>query len=599
MSVKRKNWSALSSLARQRTLEDEEEQERERRRRQRSLSSTTDDEAPKVTHNGTQAAVERLPSLEETEAPKRHSSIKEEEDETFQEVLRTRQERRLRRQALEASQSSIKEQLDEEKKKDSHNAGSVTQEPPVPQKDVVPPPRRKLSQKQRGPWAREEKTSEGGETKDVKTLDQKTISVPERIQPQDQTAPERKRTSEKTPDQDQTASGSKRTSEKTPTQDQTVPEKKLTSEKTAVQDQTASEKKLTSGKTLVQDQTAPEKKLTSEKISAFEKASFSEKTLVPKEALTPKKVLTVEKALTSVKTSGPEKALLSEKGSVSEESLTPKKLSTRERALAFERTSVQEKALTSEKGSVREKVMISRKLDLEQPPVQTQDQKDSERDVLEKKEQKIRETSVKSPSSEGPGEERKSEPQPVATRFQPITLQVKIPRKEAETELTSPNQITYSSSLKRSSPRTISFRMSTKKENPESTFTRSASVRLPSNTIKLGEKLERYHTAIQRSESVKTPGSSRTEFFVTPVGVASKRNLFEKEQVRNNRVEPTPNRKEDLRLSGVVTSRLNLWIKRTQDTEEDQDSQDIRKEATSTKRTSWGKQATSPTDTQL
>ncbi|KAM8999346.1 ladinin-1 isoform 2-T2 [Sarcophilus harrisii] len=616
MSIKRKNWSALSSLARQRTLEDEEEQERERRRRHRNLSSTTDDEAPKVAHNGDQPTVERLPSLEESEVPKCHSSIKDEEDENFQAVLRTRQERRLRRQAMEASQSSIKEQLEVEKKKDSQNTEPATQEPSVPQKDMVPPPRRRLSEKQRGPWAIDEKSSEGGETKTVKALDQKTVSTPEKTPAQDQTAPERKRSTEKMPAPNQATPEKTFTSEKIPAQDQTDPERKkstekmlapnqatpektFTSEKIPAQDQTAPERKRASEKTLPQDQTTPEKKLTSEKRSAFEKASFTEKTLVPEEALAPKKVLAGEKALTSVKTSSLEKVLVSEKGSVSEESLIPKKLSTRERALVFERTSAQEKALIPEKGSVREKVIASRKLGLEQPPVQTPEQKDSEKDVTEKKEPKRRETLEKSPSSEAPREEMKSEPQPVASRFRPFTLQVKIPSKEEETEVTSPSQGTYSSSLTRSSPRTISFRMSTRKENPETTFTRSASVRLPSNTVKLGEKLERYHTAIQRSASVKSPGSSRTEFFVAPVGVASKRSLFEKEQVRNSKAEPALSRKEYLRLSDVKTSRLNLWISRTQDSGGDQDSQDIKKEAVTTKKNSWGKQATSPPDSQI
>ncbi|KAM6976890.1 ladinin-1 [Aplochiton taeniatus] len=42
MSISRKNWSALSSLARQWTVEDEEEVEREKRRRVRGFSSTSD-----------------------------------------------------------------------------------------------------------------------------------------------------------------------------------------------------------------------------------------------------------------------------------------------------------------------------------------------------------------------------------------------------------------------------------------------------------------------------------------------------------------------------------------------------------------------------
>lgn len=107
----------------------------------------------------------------------------------------------------------------------------------------------------------------------------------------------------------------------------------------------------------------------------------------------------------------------------------------------------------------------------------------------------------------------------------------------------------------------------------------SASVRLPASTVKLGEKLERYHTAVQvgralagagepagarggpcispcvpcsqRSESVKSPGSPRTELFVAPVGVASKRHLFEKELVGQSRAEPASSRKVRAQAGGV------------------------------------------------
>ncbi|XP_035500681.2 ladinin-1 [Scophthalmus maximus] len=47
MSISRKNWSALSSLARQWTMEDEEEVEREKRRRVKSSGSTADPDAPR------------------------------------------------------------------------------------------------------------------------------------------------------------------------------------------------------------------------------------------------------------------------------------------------------------------------------------------------------------------------------------------------------------------------------------------------------------------------------------------------------------------------------------------------------------------------
>ena len=99
----------------------------------------------------------------------------------------------------------------------------------------------------------------------------------------------------------------------------------------------------------------------------------------------------------------------------------------------------------------------------------------------------------------------------------------------------------------------------------------SASVRLPASSVKLGPKLERYHSAIQvsgpvpgvcwvcrgphppgsvacalcsqRSESVKCASPSRTEFLMAPVDVASKRHLFEKELVGQSREGPASTRK--------------------------------------------------------
>ncbi|XP_065142455.1 ladinin-1 [Paramisgurnus dabryanus] len=46
MSISRKNWSALSTLTRQWTVEDEEEVEREKRRKERSSSTAADPESP-------------------------------------------------------------------------------------------------------------------------------------------------------------------------------------------------------------------------------------------------------------------------------------------------------------------------------------------------------------------------------------------------------------------------------------------------------------------------------------------------------------------------------------------------------------------------
>lgn len=123
-------------------------------------------------------------------------------------------------------------------------------------------------------------------------------------------------------------------------------------------------------------------------------------------------------------------------------------------------------------------------------------------------------------------------------------------------------------------------------------------MRLPVSTARLGEKLERYHTAVQRSESVKSPGSSRTEFFVAPAGVASKRHLFEKEVVGRSQAEPASGRKENLKLSGVVTSRLNLWISKTQEPGA-QDPQEVQKESAAAKRTQWGRKAVSSLEAEV
>ncbi|XP_016006070.2 ladinin-1 isoform X2 [Rousettus aegyptiacus] len=278
---------------------------------------------------------------------------------------------------------------------------------------------------------------------------------------------------------------------------------------------------------------------------------------------------------------------------VPEKPPAPAKPSAAERRLVSEKASVFEKSLRSETKLVPRKAAPS-----EEPPAREQPAAGGR--PCTSSEQRARDLPEKTPpSSAEPGA---SDPPTRASHLPPITLQVKIPSKEEEADTFSPTRTTYSSSLQRSSPRTISFRMSPRKVSSEATLSRSASVRLPASTVKLGEKLERYHTAVQRSESVKSPGSPRTELFVAPVGVASKRHLFEKELVGQSRAEPASSRKEHLKLSGVVTSRLNLWISRTQESGE-QDSQapnqEARQETATTRRTQWGKKADSALDAEV
>ncbi|KAL6040733.1 hypothetical protein STEG23_017498 [Scotinomys teguina] len=570
MSVSRKDWSALSSLARQRTLEDEEEQERERRRRHRNLSSTTDDESPKLTQNGAQRSVERLPSVEEAEVAKPSPPASKDEDEDIQAILRTRKERRQRRQVVEAVQAPVQERLEVEGERGSPGPEQTLLQPLVSKKNVEPLPRRRLSREQRGPWTQEEEPLKG-----------KELGGGERGLPEEAGTQQKTLVSEKLP-----------IPEKTP-----VPSKRL----------------------------APEKACPSEKGTATEKASLTEKKcspekLVPERTSVSEKSTVSEKTLVSLKTAAPEKRStpILEKAVVSEK--------IQERRLVSEKASVFEKSLVSESKLTPKKAAAS-----EQPQAsggsQTTPREPRGRAVPGKSPPSSAEQGTSDPPTKAsrfppitlqvgiapfalaiPGSPEASS---FHTSFSPtfglalvvfsspskseflamvrigprvrqivgakwshvqrapgvsnhILIQVKIPSKDEEADTLSPTLCTYSSSLKRSSPRTISFRMSPRKDNTETTLTRSASVRLPASTLKLGEKLERYHTAIQRSESVRSPGSSRTEVLVAPAGVASKRHLFEKELAGQNRTEPTI-RKENLRLSGVVTSRLNLWISKTQD----------------------------------
>uniref|UniRef100_A0A8C9PNR4 Ladinin 1 n=1 Tax=Spermophilus dauricus TaxID=99837 RepID=A0A8C9PNR4_SPEDA len=452
------NWSYV--LARQRTLEDEEEQERERRRRHRNKSSVTDDEAPKLTQNGDHPAIERLPSVEEAEVPKPPPPASKDEVEEIQTILRTRQERRQRRQAVEAAQTPIQERLKAEEGRDSLGPGQAMKQPLVPKKEPEPPPRRRLSREQLGPWAREEEQAAG-----KKGL------------PEEALAPEKTSIAEKSPVSEKTAAPGKETCV---SQKGSAPEKTSPAEKTAVpRKRGSSEKKPVPENTGVSDTSpAPEKTSVSEKTAASEKRSILEKKSI------------LEKASVSEKT--PERRLVSEKASIFEKSPVSETKPAPKRAVASElpQASGKSQATTKEQ---REKAL----------PEET-------------------------PSSS-------PDPPKVASRLKPISLQVVLP--------------VASGSLAASCPPT--FRLSLPKDSSEKALTRSASVRLPATSVKLGEKLERYHTAIQvwrgASPGPRVPAQVVRHLTGTAQWLVS---LFPE---------------DNLRLPGVVTSKLNLWISKTQE----------------------------------
>ncbi|XP_022417747.1 ladinin-1 isoform X1 [Delphinapterus leucas] len=496
MSVSRKNWATLSSLARQWTLEDKEEQERERRRRHRSLSSTVDDEVAQPAQDGDAAAPERLPSVEEMEVSPRPPLDSSGED--VWAVLRARQERRQRQREAEVAQAPVREQLDKEEE-DGAGTGQAGQLPPAPEKELGLLLRRRLSREQRSSWVREEESLVGREPGCSRKGGSEKPSAPEKT---------------------------------------LAPEKSLDSKEVS-----------TSGKTA-----SPEKVSVSQKIAVLEKRTISGKTLVLE------KTSVLEKLPSPGKTSDSEKRLTSEKAAVFEKTLAPETRLAPARAAAPGQPRAQELPASAQSPSTPKGQ--GRAGPKQEPP--------------------------SSAGLWGQGAER-----PAGTcHLPPITLQMKIPSKEDEADTPSPTQATYSSSLKRSSPRTISFRMSPRRDHSEASLTRSSSMRIPASSFTLGQKLERYHTAVQRSESVRSPGPSRAEFFVAPVDVASKRHLFEKELVGQGREGAASSRKENLRLSGVVTSRLNLWISKTQESG-DGDPQEVQKESAAARRIRWRKKVDS------
>lgn len=163
-----------------------------------------------------------------------------------------------------------------------------------------------------------------------------------------------------------------------------------------------------------------------------------------------------------------------------------------------------------------------------------------------------------------------------------------------------PAPATYSSSIRRSSPRTVSFRVisNKQKEESESPLARSASMRIPGSSSSIEEKLEKYTSAVQRSGSVRSSLTVQKSLVLTSDGVASKRNFFEASTP--SKAEPFAARKDNLKIPGSVTSRINLWISRTQEPAKDEKSKDIRRISSLPKRDVWVKQPReSPADTEL
>ncbi|XP_074538149.1 ladinin-1 [Halichoeres trimaculatus] len=96
MSISRKNWSALSSLARQWTMEDEEEVEREKRRRVKSSTGADPDSEVNLTDRDTSSS-DTTPETDSTSETSQGLNSVEQMQLDFVEMLRVRDEKRRMR----------------------------------------------------------------------------------------------------------------------------------------------------------------------------------------------------------------------------------------------------------------------------------------------------------------------------------------------------------------------------------------------------------------------------------------------------------------------------------------------------------------------
>ncbi|KAM6456050.1 ladinin-1 [Liasis olivaceus] len=185
---------------------------------------------------------------------------------------------------------------------------------------------------------------------------------------------------------------------------------------------------------------------------------------------------------------------------------------------------------------------------------------------------KFTDPAAATPASEAPQATEKAIPKPNAKTVRSPSGQEGF---DAPALISEP-RIIYSSSFNRISPRTISFRVIPRVERQADTFSRSASMRLPASTVKLEEKLEKYTSAVQRAGSMKVSPSVQRNFQPASEGVASKRSIFE----ATIPVQSEPHtlvRKESLRIPGGVSSRINLWISRTQEPSKNEGAKDIQR----------------------
>ncbi|KAM5180862.1 ladinin-1 [Mantella aurantiaca] len=162
-----------------------------------------------------------------------------------------------------------------------------------------------------------------------------------------------------------------------------------------------------------------------------------------------------------------------------------------------------------------------------------------------------------------------------------------------------PNSQQTSTSFVRLGPLSSSVRVKSQSEDDkeDSGFTRRSSLRLSLRSRKIDDRMEKYTSAIQRSASVRIPSSQSRGAIGASDGVASKRSIFEKDDENSAKSNIS---QKDLALSGSVTSRINQWSNKVQQSSGSATStKDFKTGDVATKRMLWQQKSESSSDTKL
>nr|XP_033774079.1 ladinin-1 [Geotrypetes seraphini] len=575
MARNRRDWSSLSSLARQRTLEDEEEQEREQRRRKRNLSSTTDaDTGVSVSLPATeqQKAGERVQVLGDCEPQETQTT--QDDDQEFLEILKKREERRQRRRVEILQHSKIEQQNGDSESGDE-------------QQDALEPKPREREEKcvgelrsgesEQGPGEQQHAAEPKRELK----LNQQKYAGEMMNGGRDQKLNEQPHLGEQKPGireqrfNKQNYAGELESGERN---------RHVGEQKSGIRQQKLSEQPHLGELKGV----GGEQRLSKENCVKEPKSDRKSKEVEHQDD-TP----TEENGPSDARTSG-DTAVLSTPANERDYNTTqlikqmslegptsPLSPTQKYRSQVF----VSSMNIPRTKGAIEVgsawKSMDSSEqcMDGKLPVVTDEDGKKPS--TLEAKGRSVQRTASLKLTLSPVGEEKKE----MGTEHQNTPISAK--DEPVDAGIISPRAATGRSPLRRFSPKTSSFRIMIQKDQPESSFTRSASLRISSKNFKLDEKLEKYASAVQKSEMIKSPVSTKKDFISLPTGINSKRSIFEKEAKGSGVTSPT-SRKETLNTSGRVASRINQWLGKTQEeSSKSTETKDERKRNLSAKRNLW------------